>query len=194
MHLRTLLLSLATVLLCTLANKTAIAQSELTEEEDEIVEYSSSTRNGGGNILDLQQIGDNNRSTIEQFGNQNAIIQQIGDYNTAYVVMAGWQNTFFSIQNGINNHLNIDFNGHNNSLNILQNGNNNYLENKYASISNLDMSVSQYGNQNSLTINLREKNVRGGALPSSIVQRNGAKLKILRLQDFETILPPRTNQ
>ncbi len=187
------LITVGLLLLFSFANAQVIAQASLSETEDEIIEYSSSTKNGRGNFLDLQQIGDNNKSRIEQSGIQDATIQQVGDYNAAYVVMAGWQNSLFSTQNGLNNHLSIGLNGYDNHLSILQNGNNNYLENRYASISGLDMSISQYGNQNSLTINLREKNVNGGALPSSIVQRNGASLKILRLQDFESAILPRSN-
>jgi len=193
MHSSHRLIKVGFLLLFSFVNAQVIAQASLSETEDEIIEYSSSTKNGRGNFLDLQQIGDNNKSRIEQSGMQDATIQQVGDYNAAYVVMAGWQNSLVSTQNGLNNHLSIGLNGYDNHLSILQNGNNNYLENRYASISGLDMSISQYGNQNSLTINLREKNVNGGALPSSIVQRNGASLKILRLQDFETAILPRSN-
>jgi len=74
MHSSHRLIKVGFLLLFSFVNAQVIAQASLSETEDEIIEYSSSTKNGRGNFLDLQQIGDNNKSRIEQSGMQDATI------------------------------------------------------------------------------------------------------------------------
>lgn len=165
----------------------AIVWSQSNDENQESVSaaYGVGKWQGTNSLVRISQIGDHNTSNLDQFGAHAAHITQSGVNHLANIVLKGDYNTLQSQQLGNSNTFLLDLNGLFNRLSVTQDGTNNYLRKDYGNVRNLDMTITQKGGSNRLTIDLSGY-VNGAVLPSSIRQENGGNISIKALDEFST--------